>query len=140
MMGSALAKFVRSECANWTSWQIEECLGIGVRGEQFRNPGKCLVVQKKPCKYFRDCVLGPEDYKYPHKCFVEDPAFEKRVCTQYAKIDFAVTEADARRCQCGAALIPRQRYCDKCAQKRRQASYRKSRQNRHNGAQQLTEI
>lgn len=129
-MGSALTKFVRAECACWIGRQGEECLGVGVRGEQFRKPGKCLVLQKKPCRYFRDCVLGPEDYKYPHKCFVDDPAFEKRVRAQYTKIDFSVTEADARRCECGSALAPRQRYCQKCVEKRRRSTYRKSRQNK----------
>jgi hypothetical protein len=130
-MGSSVTKFMKNVCACWIGRHGEECIGVDVYSKPFRRPGKCWILEGKPCWYFRDCVLGPEDYKYPHKCFVEDPAFEKRVRSQYAVIDPDVTGADARRCECGAALKPRQRYCDKCAQKRRQASYRNSRQNRH---------
>ncbi|MHC4417864.1 MAG: hypothetical protein ACYSU6_04675 [Planctomycetota bacterium] len=131
-MGSSLTKFVKAECACWTGWPEEECLGVDVFSDPFREPGKCWVLKRKACWYFKDCVLGPEDYKYPHLCFVKDPAFEKRVRSEYRKIDTTVVEADARRCpDCGAALIPRQRFCGKCRNKRRQQSYRNSRPKRN---------
>ena len=122
-MGSALTRFVKSECSNFNS---PVC--VDAYSNIVFYKGTCLVLDGKPCRYFKDCVLGPEDYKYPHLCFVEDPAFEKRVRTQYCKIDHTVVEADARRCECGAMLRPRQRYCYKCDKKRRRHAYRKARQ------------
>lgn len=124
-MGTALTRFVKDQCANWTGDPQEECLGASVFGEPFRQPGKCWVMEGKPCKYFKDKVLGPEDYKYPHPCFVKDPAFEARVRKQYRKIDHTVVEAEARRCpDCGAPLSPRERYCEKCTRKRRHKTRR----------------
>lgn len=122
-MGSALTKFVKAECSNFNSPVCVDAHNTFVFHE-----GGCLVLDGKACRYFKDCVLGPEDYKYPPLCFVKDPAFEKRVREQYRKLDHTVVEADARRCECGAMLRPRQRYCDKCAQKRRWQAYRKARQ------------
>jgi len=34
---------------------------------------------------------------------------------------------EARRCLCGAILLSRQRYCEKCSKRRRRESYRKMR-------------
>jgi len=129
-MGSSLTKFVKTECACWTGEPQKQCLGVDVFGRPFREPGKCRVLERKTCGYFKDCVLGPEDYKYPHLCFVKDPAFEKRVRSEYRKIDNTVIQADARRCSdCGAALKPRQRCCANCKKRRREKSYRKAREN-----------
>lgn len=126
-MGNALTKFTKQQCANWTAEPEEECLGVSPFGEPFREPGKCWVIEGKPCKYFKDCVLGPEDNKHPHLCFVKDPAFEKRVRKQYRRMDHTVVEADSRRCpDCGAALRPRQKFCDTCAQKRRRKTQREN--------------
>ena len=119
-MSNSLKRFTKQECVCWTDKPGEECLGIDVFSNPFRKPGKCWVMEGKPCKYLKNCVLGPEDNKYPHLCFVKDPAFEKRVRKQYRKVDHTVVEADARRCpDCEAMLRPRQRYCDKCTKKRR---------------------
>lgn len=124
-MGTALTRFVKEQCANWTGIPEEECLGISAFGEAFRQPGKCRIMESKPCEYFKDCVLGPEDNKYPHLCFVQDPAFEERVRKQYKAIDHTVVEADIRRCpDCQAALQPRQRYCEKCSLRRRRKAQR----------------
>lgn len=119
IMSNSLKRFIKQECACWTGEPEEECLGVDVFGNPFRKPGKCWVMESKPCKHFKDCVLGPEDYKYPLLCFLKDSAFEKRVRKQYKKIDHTVVEADARRCECGALLRARQRYCDNCTKKRR---------------------
>ncbi len=126
-MGTALTRFVKEQCANWTAVLEEECLGANPFGKLFREPGKCQVIEGKPCKFFKDSVLGPEDEKYPHLCFVKDPAFEMRVRKQYKRIDHTVVEADIRRCpDCGAALRSRQKFCDKCAEKRRRQTMREN--------------
>jgi len=127
LMGTALTRFVKAQCANWTGEPAEECLGVTAFGKAFRKPGKCLVIEGNPCKYFKDCVLGPEDNKYPHLCFAHDPAFEARVRKQYRQIDHTVIEASIRRCpDCDAALRPRQKFCDECAEKRRRQTRRQS--------------
>lgn len=124
-MGSALTRFAKHQCANWTGEPEEECLGVDAFNEPFREPGRCWVIGGKPCKYFKGKVLGPEDYKYPHLCFVNDPAFEKRVRQLYKKIDHTVVEAATRRCpDCGAVLRLRQRYCEGCTRKRRSKTRR----------------
>ena len=126
-MGNALTKFTKLHCANWTEKLDEECLGVSAFGEQFREPGKCRIIEGKPCKYFKNCVLGPEDNKYPHSCFVKDPAFETRLRKQYKDIDHTVVEADVRRCpDCQAALRARQKFCDRCVEKRRRQTKRQS--------------
>lgn len=91
-MANSLTRFVKHECACWTGELEGECLGIDVFGVAFREPGTCWVVEGKPCRYFKECVLGPEDYKHPHLCFVKDPAFEGRVRRQYKRIDHTVVE------------------------------------------------
>lgn len=144
-MGNALTRFIKHECACWTDDPEEECLGVDAFSVPFREPGKCWVIEGKPCWYFKDCVLGPEDYKYPHLCFVKDPAFEKRVRKQYRRIDHSVVEADVRRCpDCEAALRPRQRYCDQCTKKRRQKTrreyQRKLRKRSRSNVVQLTKM
>jgi len=139
-MGTALSKFVKDQCANWTDEPEEECLGADVFGNGFREPGKCWVIEGKPCKYFKDKVLGPQDTKYPHPCFVKDPGFETRVRRQYLKIDRTVVEAEARRCpDCDAALRPRQRYCEKCTRKRRHKT-RREYQRRFRKTQRLSVV
>jgi len=119
---NSLSRFIKENCANWVH---DECLGVDVFCVPFRNPGKCFVMVGRPCGYFRKCVLGSEDTKYPHPCFVKEPAYEIRVRKQYKAIDHTVVEADTRRCpECDAALQPRQRYCLKCATKRQRKAQR----------------
>jgi hypothetical protein len=126
-MSNSLARFVKEVCACWTDDPREECLGVDAFSIPFREPGKCWVLEGKSCPYFKDCVLGPEDYPYPHLGFVKDPRFEKRVRKQYKKIDHTVVEADIRRCpDCGAALMPRQRYCERCRKWRRRETNREN--------------
>ena len=125
-MRNALTKFVRGNCAHFSGVESEECLGYDIFGKPFRKPGKCRVMEGKPCEYFKDYVLGKEGTKYPHLCFVRDPAYEASVRKLYKRIDHSVIEVDdTRRCpDCQAALKPRQRYCEKCSTKRRKKTQR----------------
>lgn len=126
-MGNALTKFVKQQCANWIGEPAEECLGVAAFGKPFRKPGKCRIMEGKPCTYFKDCVLGLEDNKYPHLCFVQDVSFEARVRKQYKRIEHTIVEADIRRCpDCQAALQLKQKFCEKCSVKRRRKTQREN--------------
>jgi hypothetical protein len=128
-MGNSLSKFIREHCVNWTGDSNGECLGVDVFSKPFRESGTCLVLEGKPCRYFKECVLGPEDSKYLHLLFIKGPAFEKRIRNRYQKIDATVAEENARRCpDCGAVLRVRQKYCYRCTKKRRQRTKRKYQQ------------
>lgn len=114
----SLDKFAKEACANWTEIPQEECVLFC---------GKCRILQGKLCEYFKKSVLGPEDYKYPHRLFIADPNFEKRVRKQYKKIDHTVVESEQikRYCpDCGSLLTPRRRYCTACQKKRKLATNR----------------
>jgi len=86
----------------------------------------CLVEQGKRCRYFERAVLPS----------AEGIGLKELVCGLYQKQvgmtgDITLTGRQIRRCpSCGAELKPRQRYCDSCRQRRRRASYRRSRQKR----------
>ena len=125
MPSNALTKHVRNECACWCKHN-RYCIGIDVYNKPFRNEGPCWVLESKPCEYFKKYVLCPEDYPYPNIAFQKNPAFEKKVRRLYSKIDKTKVVFTGRRCPgafegraCGAPLLPRRRYCDKCRDKRR---------------------
>ena len=100
-MRNSVTKFVKENCANWTGKASEQCLGVDVSCRAFREPGRCFIIEGKACPYFRRCVLGSQDYRFPHNTFVQNPALEKRVPK-------AVRE-DRPLCQyAGNSQVPRQ--------------------------------
>ena len=58
-----LNSLVRNECCNLVQ---DSCLGVNLSGKRFRNEGVCWIFQKKPCKYFTDCVQM--HYKFETGC------------------------------------------------------------------------
>ncbi len=66
---TTIQEAIEQRCANWTDEQEEKCLGVDVLSNPFREPGKCWVMEGKPCKYFNDYVLGPEDHKSSNGVF-----------------------------------------------------------------------
>jgi hypothetical protein len=96
---------------------------------------KCKVEQGKRCEYFEKAVLptaadiGLKELVY--KLYGKQVGIDKEVLKIPQK-------EDARLCpDCGAALKPRHRYCDKCTIKRRRESYRTKRRNIKTYAPQL---
>ncbi|UCC98977.1 MAG: hypothetical protein JSW66_03645 [Phycisphaerales bacterium] len=103
-VGCALRRFVKKDCSYW-----------------YNNKGrcelhdKCLVLDGKPCDYFERSVLVPVNYRYKAGTLLEDPAFEKKVRAQYAKIK-AAPEADKNCCrECGVDIPPKKKRCQHCA-------------------------
>ena len=122
---NALTKFVRNECACWDKYG-KRCIGVDVYNRTFRAEGPCWVMHGKPCEYFRKYVLCPEGYSYPNIAFQKSHAYEKKVRRLYNKIDKTEVVIAGRRCpgahegkECGAPLLPRRRYCDRCRDRRR---------------------
>ena len=87
----------------------------------------CLVEQKKRCGHFEQAILPT----------AADIGLKERVCTLYRKqvgiedrfgFDTQLETKPGRNCpDCGAELLPRKRYCEKCTKKRRQDAYRRKR-------------
>jgi hypothetical protein len=77
--------------------------------------GVCLVELGERCPYFERVVL---------------PTGNCDVRQKYEALTGIYVEGQAvNLCgDCGGTIPPRRRYCDRCVQKRRQATYRKSRQ------------
>ena len=134
---NSLSKFAKENCANFHG--ENKCYGLNVRDHHlFREPGDCWIVYGSQCSYFKKAVLGKRNTPYPHKCFVDDPDYEKRVWDQYAAIDLsAQTEEKRRTCpDCGAPLITRQKYCSACSERRRRkasAEYSRKHRRKHRG-------
>lgn len=110
---TTLTRFVKKECAEY-----DRHYQICTDG----NPCKVLAGQR--CSYFEKAVLGPPDYKF------KLPGYDYvKLFAQYAEqTKTEAKDVQQRRCACGDTLKPRQRFCDKCAEKRRNQTYRKSRQ------------
>ena len=127
---NALTVFAKQNCCNFNR-QNNECLP---------TDSVCKILEGKPCGWFRDAVLRGCDLAYPYAKNVEKFPTLKKL---YKQIDPAygnvIEEQKARFCECGQPLKPRQRYCEKCARKRRLATYRKKRQISNMSAPQLTE-
>lgn len=130
---NSLTSFIRSECACWYSYG-KRCIGINALNVPFTAEEPCWVMFGKPCNYFKKYVLCEPDYKYPPYAFQQNPDYEKKVRRLYGKIDNEEVEITGRRCtgiyegkECGAPLLPRRRYCNKCRNRRREDSYRKHR-------------
>ncbi len=86
----------------------------------------CLVQTGKRCRYFEKVVLPTSG----------DIGLRESVYSQYRKHvgldgNGELGIGPLRRCDCGAELKQRKRYCDHCASKRRRETYRKSRSKRN---------
>ena len=84
----------------------------------------CKVEHNKRCGYFEQMVL-PTAADIGLKELVYS-LYEKQVgVSGLIKVD----SRPGRNCpDCGAELLPRKRYCEKCTRKRRQDAYRRKRQ------------
>jgi hypothetical protein len=104
-----LNSFVRTECANFT--KTNECIGVDLKGKGFNLDGACWIIkEKKPCKYFRKCVLP----------LAEQQGIYSRILLEYTNIDKSIgTGIHTRFCECGTELKPRERFCGKCKKIRR---------------------
>ena len=123
---AGLAQVVKSECANYDH-HYGGCL----------FDDNCAVLQGRPCDYFEAAVLGKPSYPYRNSNYDW-----QRVFDQYGLINprFAARAVQNRRCQCGAILEPRRRYCPRCArQKRLQLKRASERQRRKLRRGQLIE-
>jgi hypothetical protein len=128
---SLLSNYARQHCANWLNENAGCYLHEKISYEPIAKAtaGECVLADGNTCDYFRACVL---------------PIAPPPVQSDYMKIDTTIRlakKAKKRPCpDCGESMKPRQRFCEKCTQKRRQKTYRQSRQNSSMSAQQLRAI
>ena len=139
--------FAQRDCANYQT-KDGSCLGILV--ECLREPNestrakpleRCLLAGKlRPCSYFEKVVLPLTDQPSPK----EEPDLQRQrleARQKYLaarKMEMAQT-VSMRTCpDCGGPLAKRQRYCPKCTQKRRLATYRQRRLKNKLAAPQLS--
>ncbi len=114
MIKHTLSSIIRDECANLT--KTNECIGVDLKGKGFNLDGVCWVIkEKKPCRYFRKCVLP----------LAELQGIYSLILREYANIDKSIgVGIHTRFCDCGIELKPRERFCEKCRKKRRQETHR----------------
>ena len=113
--GTTLMKFIKDECANFDK-HYQECV----------SGGECKVLNGERCGYFEQRVLGTPDYPY------RLPGYDySKLFAQYAEqTGTQKRKVKVRRCDCGAPLRYRQRYCDSCAKVRAKKANRE-RQRKH---------
>ena len=129
-MITTIAQLVKRVCANYDRTYGENECSLRTDGcndyidnlkeEQSHCP--CLVLNGKPCKWFRHKVLPPSDYQH---C----PNYDlQNLRLQYAQIDLTFTAgvSSQRTCECGVPLLPRMRLCEKCKIRNRRMAYRES--------------
>ncbi len=127
MKNDTLISFIKAECANLTSTNL--CIGLDVFGERFMNQDKCLILRKKRCEYFKKCVLPLAKLM---GCY-------DRIFKEYIRFDKTVDQSEeARFCECGEELKPRERFCERCRKKRRLESKREYQKNYRVHEVQLT--
>jgi len=83
----------------------------------------CKVENGKRCEYFERAVL-PSAIPLGLNAIVSQSYADKVGLTGFCPKKLK----DARRCDCGNALRPRQRYCEKCREIKRKQTYRKIRE------------
>lgn len=118
MKKTYIERFIRDECSNFDK-HYQVCV----------SDTPCKALNGQRCGFFEKAVLGPPDYKFR----LPDYDYQK-LFAQYAELTGTEgQEVQIRRCECGAPLSPRQRYCDKCskhrakeANRQRQRKYRLS--------------
>lgn len=118
-----LTAFIRKHCANWDG-SGKSC--IGVDGNNLFHEGACLIGQGKPCAYFEKAVFPICDPSYRYASETEQ---YQVLLDLYFGINPDIPQVRAQKvrlCGCGTPLKPRRRVCDKCAEKRRRTSRRKS--------------
>ncbi len=127
MRNDTLVSFIRAECDNITSTNL--CLGLDVFGKRFMDQDRCLVLRKKRCDYFKKCVLPLAKLM---GCY-------DRIFKEYIKFDKTVDQSEeARFCECGEELKPRERFCERCRKKRRRETKREYQKNYRVHEVQLT--
>jgi hypothetical protein len=110
-----IERFIRDECSNYDKHD-QICI----------SDKPCKALNGQRCGFFERAVLGPPDYK----CRLPDYDYQK-LFAQYAElIGEESQDAQQRRCDCGAPLRHRQRYCRKCSKKRAKEANRE-RQRKH---------
>ncbi len=115
MNNVTLISFTKDKCANITSTNL--CLGLDVFGKRFMNQALCLILAKKRCDFFKKSVLPLAKL---NGCY-------DRVLKEYLKFDKSVDQSEeARFCDCGNELKPRERFCEICRKKRRQKTNREN--------------
>ena len=119
-------QFVSAECANLEP--DGSCRGIMINRDLSMPPAtprpRCLIAERKRCTYFETCVAPMADW-------VTEPR-------RAASLQAAVAEyrrmtnqnpAAARPCPaCGEPLAKGRRFCARCADARRKATYRGQKQ------------
>lgn len=110
-MPRVLNKIVREECANLVRG---ECMGLDVWGNRFRDPGPCSILDNKPCGYFREILIPTATLRGEYE----------PILRAYKKLDERMEGEDVRRCECGQELLPRKRFCPRCAKRKRAAASR----------------
>jgi len=117
-----LTKLVREECAAYVR---NGCLGIDPRSRPFREPGECSIFKGEPCSVFQRVIL---------------PIAKTRGEYQKASLSYFELDAKAgrgkgvRRCACGRELLPRKRFCPRCAKAKRAKTYREQKQHQRRQA------
>lgn len=97
---TTLLNFVKDHCSNFGRY-YQLCV----------NDEPCKVLAGERCGYFEKRVLCPPDYKYR----IPDIDYAK-LFAQYAQLTGAGTvKVKQRRCECGAPLRPKHRFCGQCA-------------------------
>ena len=113
-MGNAMTVFLKQHCACWVE---NMCLGVDAQRHTFNNSGKCLIMDRKVCRYFRAGVLP----------IAKEKDLYDKIAKLYSKIDKSFVLVITHKCKCGAEIQKRMRFCDKCRHKNRIDTYRKCR-------------
>jgi len=139
--------FAMRDCANYIA-KDGSCLGILV--ECLTEPDKptrakplprCLLAGKlRPCRYFEKVVLPLADQPSPkNEPDLQRQRLEARQKYLAARKLEVPEKLSLRTCpECGGPLAKRRRYCEKCTQKRRLATYRQRRMKNKFAAPQLS--
>ena len=124
----SLKSFIAAECCNHHN-------GDGCHGQTLWEPyriwnksGKCLVLKGEPCWFFRETLL---------KIATQRGLYDE-LLPAYKKIDPKLIQSE-RTCECGTVLPSKRRLCDKCAEKKRKATYRAAYHKSKSHTQQLAQ-
>ncbi len=124
-------EFAQRECCNFAKGRClgvyPECFSTDTTLEQQPERDRCLLAEDRRCPFFEQIILPIADQPGPKKT----PGLQQRrlgAREAYWARHGVVKETKTRQCpDCDGPLGKRQRYCSKCADKRRRATYRKGR-------------